>query len=94
MSRSKKLVREFKGTLTGALAGFIYRALKGDRAGASKIKNAAVKLDPSVQKHFDDLQKHVQKQMKDTERTISKMSPEDQKDLARMAKKWESKNLK
>jgi hypothetical protein len=94
MSRSKKLVREFKGVLSGALAGFIYRHLKGQTSQANKIKDAAVALDPSVERHFQDLQKHVEKQVKDTQKTISRMSPEDQKDLERLGKKWESKHLK
>ena len=71
-----------KGTLIGAALGFLFKKHKDNTAKDEK-------LDPSVQGHLEDLQKHVQKQMKDTERTISKMSPEDQKDLAEKAKKWE-----
>ena len=48
MSQSKKLVREFKGALTGALAGFLYRSLRGEKSRANKIKNQASQMDPSV----------------------------------------------
>ena len=94
MSRSKKLVREFKGTLTGALAGFIYRALKGDRVGANKIKNAAIDLAPSVEASFRDLEKSVAQHAKNSEERIKKLSPERQAHIRRLAKQFESKYVK
>jgi len=94
MSRSKKLVREFKGTLAGALAGFIYRSLKGDRSGANKIKSAAISLAPSVEASFRDLEKSVAQHAKDSEKRIKKLPADQQANIRRLAKKFESKHVK
>jgi hypothetical protein len=94
MSRSKKLVREFKGVLTGALMGFIYKALKGDRSGAAKIRDAAVDIDPHLEQQFDELEKSIEKTAKVTAKHVKHLDPERQKDLKKLAKAWESKYSK
>jgi hypothetical protein len=94
MSRSKKLVREFKGVMAGALAGFIYKYLKGDRSGAARIKDAAVDVDPHLEKQFDELEKSIEKTAKVTDKHVKHLDPERQKDLKRLAQKWESKHSK
>ena len=93
MSQSKKLVREFKGALTGALAGFIYRALRGEKSKANKIKNQASQMDPSVAKEFEKLQKLVDKGAAEAEKTISKLPKEKRDRIEKLAKAFESKHI-
>ena len=94
MSQSKKLVREFKGALTGALAGFLYRSLRGEKSRANKIKNQASQMAPSVAKEFEKLEKIVNKSKADAQKAISKLPPEKRAEIERMTKHFESKHIK